>query len=64
MPLDTAIGSLSSMSPNTSIKPYAMFFCCDDEQWFSIDRISGYLAHKSTQQILNRQQSAINTQVT
>jgi len=46
-PLDVGIGSLSNMSPNTSMKPYAIRVCCCCEQWFSIDRITGYLPYNT-----------------
>lgn len=36
-------GSVRSISPKMSLKASAMFRCCGIVQWFSIDRINGYL---------------------
>lgn len=33
----------SSLSPSTSIRYWAIFFCWGTLQWFSMDRITGYL---------------------
>ncbi len=35
--------SLSSLPPRISFKIRAICFCCSDEQWFSIFKITGYL---------------------
>ena len=40
-------GSVSSISLKTSLNSVAMFLCCGRLQWFSMDRMSGYLQQHS-----------------
>lgn len=40
----------SSLSPRISLRYWAIFFCCMMLQWFSIDRITGYLQRQATEQ--------------
>lgn len=37
----------SSLSPRMSVRYWAIFFCWTTLQWFSMDRITGYLAAKA-----------------
>lgn len=40
----------SSLSPKISRRYWAIFFCCWMLQWFSMDRITGYLKEKRKKQ--------------
>lgn len=33
--------------PKLSTRIFAIFFCCSMEQWFSNDKINGYLQHNN-----------------
>lgn len=41
----------SSLSPRISIRYWAIFFCWGTLQWFSMDRMTGYLRDNCTEQI-------------
>lgn len=45
LPAGQGSGSVRRLSPKMSLKAFAMLRCCTREQWFSMERMSGYLQH-------------------
>ena len=41
-----SIGSVNKVSPNISLNACVIFRCCGKLQWFSMDKINGYLEYQ------------------